>query len=66
MAWCEVEETMQHSIVDAIVNLVENPVTKLVSEYHSRNRANNAGDALEEYVKDLWLFVHDCGWISAA
>ena len=45
---------MQHSIVDAIVNLVENPVTKLVSEYHSRNRANNAGDALEEYVKDLF------------
>lgn len=45
---------MQHSIVDAIVNLVENPVTLLVREYHSRNRANNAGDALEEYVKDLF------------
>lgn len=45
---------MQPSVVDAIVNLVENPVTLLVREYHARNRANNAGDALEEYVKDLF------------
>ena len=45
---------MEHSIVDAIVNITENPVTKLVSEYHSRNRANDAGTALEEYVKDLF------------
>jgi len=45
---------MQHSIIDAIVNIVKNPVTLLVREYHSRNRANNAGDALEEYVKDLF------------
>ena len=45
---------MQHSIVDAIVNFVKNPVTLLVREYHSRNRANNAGEALEEYVKDLF------------
>lgn len=45
---------MQPSIIDAIINLVKNPVTQLVREYHSRNRANNAGDALEEYVKDLF------------
>lgn len=50
---------MQHSIVDAIVNLVKNPVTLLVREYHSRNRANNAGDALEEYVKDLFAGTFD-------
>ena len=50
---------MQTSIVDAIVNLVKNPVTSLVREYHSRNRANNAGDALEEYVKDLFAGTFD-------
>ncbi len=50
---------MQPSIVDAIVNLVKNPVASLVREYHSRNRANNAGDALEEYVKDLFAGTFD-------
>jgi hypothetical protein len=45
---------MPYSIIDAVMNLVNNPVTKLVREYSSRNRANNAGDALEEYVKDLF------------
>lgn len=45
---------MACSIVDAIVNLVRNPVTLLMKEYRSRNRANSMGDALEEYVKDLF------------
>lgn len=45
---------MQNTIVDAIVNLAENPITFLVREYRSKNRANNVGDALEEYVKDLF------------
>lgn len=42
------------NIIDAIINLVDNPVTRLVEEYRDRNRANIAGDALEEYVKDLF------------
>lgn len=42
------------NIIDAIINLVSNPVTELVEYYQGRNRANNAGDALEEYVKDLF------------
>ncbi|MER2147577.1 MAG: NgoPII family restriction endonuclease [Ruminococcus sp.] len=42
------------NIIDAIGNLVENPITHLVTYYHGRNRANNAGDALEEYIKDLF------------
>jgi len=42
------------NIIDAIVNLVNKPVTELVSYYQSHNRANNAGDALEEYIKDLF------------
>ncbi len=42
------------NIIDAIYNLVNNPITELVDYYQGRNRANNAGDALEEYIKDLF------------
>lgn len=42
------------NIINAIFNLVNNPVVNVVSYYSGRNRANNAGDALEEYVKDLF------------
>lgn len=45
---------MTVSIIDAIINFVNDPVILLGREYKSRNRANNAGDALEEYVKDLF------------
>lgn len=45
---------MAKTVIDAIINLVKNPVTKLAYEYKARNRANSAGDALEEYVKDLF------------
>lgn len=42
------------NIINAIYNLVNNPITELVSHYSGSNRANNAGDALEEYIKDLF------------
>lgn len=42
------------NIIDAIVTLVNNPVTKITEYYNGSNRANNAGDALEEYTKDLF------------
>lgn len=42
------------NIIDAIVNIVQNPVTQLVNYYQGRNRANNASDALEEYIKDIF------------
>ena len=45
---------MRADIIDAIMNFVQNPVTELVSCYQGKNRANNAGDALEEYVKDMF------------
>lgn len=45
---------MGASIINAIANLVEHTVLKVASEYRSRNRANSVGDALEEYVKDLF------------
>ena len=43
------------SIIDAIINLLKNPIVKLNQQYvNVRNRANNMGTALEEYVKDLF------------
>jgi len=42
------------NILIAIKNLIENPITNLVSHYRSTNRANHMGDALEFYVKDIF------------
>jgi len=42
------------NIINSIINLVNEPVIHLVTEYKGNNRANNAGDALEEYIKDLF------------
>ena len=47
------------NIIDAIYNLVQNPILKLTEFYHVRNRANNMGDALEEYIKDLFANTFD-------
>lgn len=42
------------NIINAIYNLINNPVIELRDFYKSKNRANNMGDALEEYIKDLF------------
>lgn len=42
------------NIINAIINIAQNPVTQLVNYYQGKNRANNVGDALEEYVKDIF------------
>ncbi|MDD2376030.1 MAG: NgoPII family restriction endonuclease [Clostridia bacterium] len=42
------------NILDAISNLVNNPVYEIQEFYKSHSRANNLGDALEEYIKDLF------------
>lgn len=47
------------NIIDAIINLVKNPVLSLKDVYTNKNRANNVGDALEEYVKDLFAGTFD-------
>ena len=47
------------NIINAIYNLVNNPVVELVSYYQGRNRANNVGDALEEYIKDIFANTFD-------
>lgn len=52
------------NIINAIYNLVNNPVVQLVEHYNTRNRANNAGDALEEYIKDLFSNSFDMSEIE--
>ena len=47
------------NIINAIYNLVNNPVVNVVSYYSGNNRANNSGDALEEYIKDLFADTFD-------
>lgn len=42
------------NIINAIINLVSNPQIKLKNYSESHNRANNMGEALEEYIKDLF------------
>lgn len=49
------------NIINAIINLVNHPVTTIQAHYVGRNRANNMGDALEEYIKDLFCNTFDEG-----
>lgn len=42
------------NIISAIIQLVENPKFELRAYSESHNRANNMGEALEEYIKDLF------------
>ena len=47
------------NIIDAIINLSNNPITKVVDIYKNNNRAKSAGDAFEEYIKDLFANTFD-------
>lgn len=47
------QENMTNLLI-AIANIVQNPITDLISFYSGSNRANNMGDALETYVKDVF------------
>lgn len=47
------------NIISAIINLVNNPVHQIKTVYTSNNRANSVGDALEEYIKDLFAGTVD-------
>lgn len=48
------KRSVRMNIINAIINLVNNPITHLTDEYQGRNRANLAGKALEEFAKDLF------------
>ena len=50
------------NIIDAIINIVKNPILELKEYSISHNRANSMGEALEEYIKDIFsgtLFEND-------
>ena len=45
---------MNTNILTAIANVVSSPAVPLSSFYESRNRMNNMGEALENYIKDAF------------
>jgi len=45
---------MSVNILDAIMNIVKDPVINVKEYSDSRNRANSMGAALEEYIKDMF------------
>lgn len=47
------------NIIEAICNIVENPVYEIKAHYSGRNRANNVGEALENYIKDSFAGTHN-------
>jgi len=48
------EKRYMSNIINAIINLIEKPKFELKQYASSHNRANNMGEALEEYIKDLF------------
>ncbi|MFW2177565.1 MULTISPECIES: NgoPII family restriction endonuclease [unclassified Moraxella] len=46
---------MSNNLINALINLLQNPITDLQANYVNRNRANSMGDALERYVQDLFI-----------
>jgi hypothetical protein len=45
---------MHTNLLIALAYLIKNPIADLVSHYKGSNRANNMGDALETYIKDIF------------
>lgn len=43
------------NILEAIVNIAQNPIYSIRSLYSGRNRVNNIGEALETFVKDAFV-----------
>lgn len=45
------------NILEAIVNIANNPILDIRNHYSGRNRANNVGEALETFVKDAFANI---------
>lgn len=45
------------NILEAIVNIANNPILQIKNHYSGRNRANNVGEALETFVKDAFANI---------
>lgn len=51
------------NILNAIINLVQNPLTNVLEYSRSENRMNSVGESFEEYIKDLFagtVGIKDC------
>ena len=42
------------NILEAIINIANNPILEIRNHYTGRNRANNVGEALETFIKDAF------------
>lgn len=42
------------NLLKAIKSIIENPIIQVKDYYTGRNRANSVGEALENYVKDIF------------
>jgi len=42
------------NILRAFINIIQNPIINLVDYYQGRNRINNSGKALENYIQDVF------------
>lgn len=47
------------NLLQAIKTIVDNPIIKVKDYYTGRNRANSVGEALENYVKDIFANSFD-------
>ena len=47
------------NILKAFVNITKNPIVNLVDFYQGRNRINNSGKALENYIQDIFAGTVD-------
>lgn len=45
------------NILEAIVNITENPIYEISNHYSGRNRMNNIGEGLETFIKDAFANV---------
>lgn len=48
------------NILEAIINITNNPILNIRNHYLGRNRANNVGKALETFVKDAFANLICC------
>jgi len=42
------------NIIQAFINIVNNPIVELVDYYAGKNRVNSVGKALEIYIQDAF------------
>ena len=46
---------MHTNLLKALAYLIDHPITDLIYPYKGSNLANNMGDALKTYIKDIFV-----------